>query len=81
MASRLMTVDIAHTKHEIKQCPRCGVDFECKLGSILECQCAGVALTSTELTYIQLHFEDCLCAPCLQALKAEYAQQPHTGAN
>ncbi|MEM9897469.1 MAG: cysteine-rich CWC family protein [Bacteroidota bacterium] len=59
-------------KHEITPCPRCGKTFECKVGSILLCQCTTVELNQEERDYINEWFDDCLCASCMKDLKAEY---------
>lgn len=59
-------------KHEEKICPRCNVKFECKLGSILLCQCTTVELNETERDYIRVQYSDCLCADCMKELRAEY---------
>jgi len=59
-------------KHEEKICPRCGVKFECKVGSILLCQCTTVKLSEVEKDYISKKYSDCLCADCMKELKAEY---------
>jgi len=59
-------------KHEDKTCPRCTLKFECKVGSILLCQCTTVQLTDIEREYIREHFADCLCANCMNELRAEY---------
>jgi len=58
--------------HEEKYCPRCNARFECKLGSILLCQCYAVPLDENEREYLRHRFDDCLCAPCMKTLKAEY---------
>ncbi|GAA4827429.1 cysteine-rich CWC family protein [Algivirga pacifica] len=60
------------TKHEMKTCVRCQKEFECKVGSVTECQCYAVSLTNEERQYIYEHFEDCLCADCMLELKAEF---------
>jgi hypothetical protein len=62
-------------QHEVKVCPRCHAQFECKIGSINLCQCQVVSLNTNEADYIRKQFEDCLCADCLVALKKEYQQQ------
>ncbi|MEO0075438.1 MAG: cysteine-rich CWC family protein [candidate division WOR-3 bacterium] len=62
-------------QHEIKICPRCQSQFECKLGSINLCQCTAVRLDDTERAYIREQFEDCLCAACLLSLKKERKQK------
>lgn len=62
-------------KHEGKRCPNCGSCFECKLGSILLCQCNTVPLTEAERDYIHNKFDDCLCATCMKALKQAYHDQ------
>jgi len=60
-------------KHEDKLCPRCARQFECKVGSILLCQCSTITLTETERDYIREQFNDCLCAKCMNELKSEHA--------
>ena len=59
-------------KHEVKYCPRCNTQFECKLGSVTLCQCSTVKLNGLERNYIFNKYEDCLCAKCLTELKAEF---------
>lgn len=59
-------------KHEIKYCPRCKIRFECKVGSVLLCQCSDVRLTEAERNYLRESYDDCLCANCMKALKTEY---------
>jgi hypothetical protein len=59
-------------RHEEKYCPRCQAVFECKVGSILLCQCTTVILNEEERAYIQEKFDDCLCAECMKAMKAAY---------
>jgi len=60
-------------KHEEKNCPRCGTGFECKVGSITECQCYGIVLSSEERAFIEEHYNnDCLCRRCLIELKDRY---------
>ncbi len=58
--------------HEQKYCPRCQKSFECKVGSILLCQCTTVILEQEERDYIARHYEDCLCTDCMSAMRAEY---------
>ncbi|MBS1754475.1 MAG: cysteine-rich CWC family protein [Ferruginibacter sp.] len=60
------------SKHEQKNCPRCGIIFECKTGNIGQCQCSAIQLTVEETVYIQSKYEDCLCINCLQNLQKEY---------
>jgi len=57
--------------HEDKHCPRCGAPFECKVGSILLCQCHGLTFSDAEWDYIRLTYTDCLCRHCLQTIKHE----------
>ena len=59
-------------KHEDKYCPRCNIVFECKAGSIMQCQCSTIQLSLEERVYMESKFEDCLCADCLAALQKEY---------
>ncbi|MDV7140047.1 cysteine-rich CWC family protein [Maribacter sp. TH_r10] len=59
-------------KHEDKNCPRCNTVFECKVGSILLCQCTMVTLNEEERAYLRERYTDCLCASCMQAVKVEY---------
>ena len=65
-------------KHEIKACPRCGSDFECKTGSIALCQCQTVSLDHGQSVYVAERYEDCLCAACLAALRSEYNHKRFT---
>ena len=58
--------------HEMKYCPRCNSMFECKVGSVLICQCSTIILTNDEKDYIQLQFDDCLCVNCMKELQQEY---------
>jgi hypothetical protein len=58
--------------HDQKICPRCSQKFECKLGSITECQCYGISLTVEENAFIQSRYDDCLCRNCLIELKNQY---------
>ncbi|SFE41007.1 cysteine-rich CWC family protein [Thermoflexibacter ruber] len=62
-------------QHEIKVCPRCQAEFECKLGSIHLCQCTAVRLDESDRTYIREKYEDCLCLACMIALKNERKQK------
>jgi len=65
------------TKHETKHCPRCNKVFECKVSSILLCQCQTVALSAEQLEHISFQYDDCLCAACLVEVRSEYNQQQH----
>lgn len=58
-------------KHETKSCPRCGVAFECKVGSITECQCMEIQITQAEMVKIRESYEDCLCISCLKEMKSK----------
>jgi hypothetical protein len=58
-------------KHEAKTCPRCLREFECKSGSVMQCQCSTVVLSLEDLEFINAHYDDCLCATCLAVLKLE----------
>ncbi|ASZ14280.1 cysteine-rich CWC family protein [Chitinophaga pendula] len=61
--------------HETVSCPRCAATFECRVGSILRCQCQEVTLTIAERQHISEQFNGCLCANCLQEIKNNYRQQ------
>ncbi|HRG25947.1 MAG TPA: cysteine-rich CWC family protein [Chitinophagaceae bacterium] len=56
-------------KHEYKTCPRCGAGFECKAGSILQCQCYGIVLPPVVQQQIELDYRECLCRSCLEILR------------
>lgn len=68
----LFYIVIVMQKHEEKVCPRCQQAFECKVGSVSLCQCSHVAVSEDERKYLQQCFGDCLCAGCIQALKADF---------
>ena len=59
-------------EHKKKYCPCCRIRFECKVGSILLCQCTSVPLTEGERNYLHEKYEDCLCASCMKELKVEF---------
>jgi hypothetical protein len=58
--------------HETKNCPRCGNGFECKPGSITQCQCFGVNLSVGQKAYLEEKYNDCLCKTCLLKLREEF---------
>ncbi|RYY54062.1 MAG: hypothetical protein EOO09_15765 [Chitinophagaceae bacterium] len=60
--------------HETKYCPRCKSPFECKVGSISECQCNVVKLDEAQRREIAANYSDCLCASCLVELQKEMKQ-------
>ncbi|WP_126243750.1 cysteine-rich CWC family protein [Chitinophaga rhizosphaerae] len=64
-------------EHEQKHCPKCNASFECKVGSILLCQCTAVTLSQDERDFIAAQYADCLCAACLKDMKSSYHQQLH----
>ena len=59
-------------KHEEKRCPRCSNTFECKVGTIAQCQCNAINLSMEETAFIQAKYEDCLCINCLNELQKKY---------
>ncbi|MEZ2441094.1 cysteine-rich CWC family protein [Chitinophaga sp. RCC_12] len=63
--------------HETVTCPRCKRTFECRVGTILRCQCQDVVLSEEERYFIQQKYSGCLCADCLRDMKTIY-QQPET---
>lgn len=60
--------------HETISCPRCNAAFECRVGSILRCQCQQVTLTEEERAFINDTYSGCLCAGCLHDMKNAYRQ-------
>ena len=65
-------------KHEIKQCPRCESEFECKTGAVLLCQCSKIEMTVEQLEYSSTQYDDCLCLSCLNDLRTEYNTLSHS---
>ena len=61
--------------HETVSCPRCSKPFECRVGSIHNCQCQQVQLSDEERTYIAGQYAGCLCAACMEEMKAVYKQE------
>ncbi len=59
-------------KHEEKLCPRCNTTFECKAGTITQCQCNTIQLSLEENIYLQTKYDDCICLKCLLAIQKEY---------
>lgn len=58
--------------HEAKHCLRCHQPFECKAGSITQCDCTRIFLSEEEKAFIADRYEDCLCLSCLKELKNKY---------
>jgi hypothetical protein len=58
--------------HETKNCQRCNVAFECKAGSVTQCQCYEVTLSAEQRAYLEQRYSDCLCKSCLIQLKEEF---------
>lgn len=58
--------------YESVTCPRCKAAFECRAGTILQCQCQQIILTDEERAYISERYVECLCAGCLTTMKALY---------
>ena len=63
--------------HENKQCPRCTAEFECKTGSILLCQCSKIEMSTEQLEYTSIQYDECLCHSCLKELRSEYNLLSH----
>ena len=57
--------------HEIINCARCELTFECKVGSITQCQCYGIILTEEMQQYINKQFAGCLCLSCIKNLRQQ----------
>jgi hypothetical protein len=56
-------------KHEQKYCQRCNAVFECKVGSIILCQCSQIELTENTKAYLQQNYLDCICINCLHEIQ------------
>lgn len=60
------------SRHEIKTCPRCLQNFECKYSDIQHCQCKTVVMDKRYYQFIHKEYDDCLCASCLEKLCREH---------
>jgi hypothetical protein len=58
--------------HEVKTCQRCSIAFECKRGSVTQCQCYEVILSTGERACVEQRYSDCLCKNCLLQPKEEF---------
>jgi len=58
--------------HETKNCQRCHAPFECKAGSVTQCQCFGITLPAEQRAYLEQRYNDCLCRNCLLQLNEEF---------
>ena len=56
--------------HEQKYCPRCHSLFECKVGSILLCQCSKINVDERTQSYLNKNYSDCLCAACMKEINS-----------
>jgi len=59
-------------QHETKSCQRCNEPFECKPGSITQCQCFGVMLTAEQRVFLEQKYTDCLCRKCLLEIQQQF---------
>jgi hypothetical protein len=59
-------------QHEIKSCQRCQTSFECKPGSITQCQYFDVRLTVEQQAYLEQRYSGCLCKNCLLYIQEEF---------
>lgn len=59
-------------KHELKTCPHCQKEFECKCGDIINCQCQQVELKQQHRNHLSKLYNDCLCADCIVLIRTEY---------
>ncbi len=59
-------------QHEIKNCQRCNTVFECKPGSITQCQCFEIVLTTEQRAFLEQRFTDCLCNNCLVQVQSGF---------
>ena len=57
------------SKPEIKNCPKCGDTFECKVNDITNCQCYGVNLNEKQREFVKENYGDCICRKCLEEIK------------
>jgi hypothetical protein len=58
--------------HELKICPRCNQEFDCKVGDISRCKCSDIRLTLEVQSFIDAKYQDCVCVDCLQKLNNKY---------
>lgn len=63
--------------HEAKTCPRCDASFECKVGSVLECQCSSVFLSAAEQDFLATRYDECLCVNCMLEVQTEFSILNH----
>ncbi|WP_290660934.1 cysteine-rich CWC family protein [Ignavibacterium sp.] len=62
-------------KYELKRCPKCDKEFQCKAGNITQCQCFTIELNSAELRFIKEIYDDCLCAECMIKMKQLFKEK------
>lgn len=55
-------------KHELKYCGRCFVQFMCKVGDVLTCQCSSVQLSQFTKDFLLETKYDCLCVSCMSEI-------------
>jgi hypothetical protein len=60
-------------KHAVKNCSKCQAAFECKAGSITQCQCFGISFSEAERRVLENACADCLCCHCLTEIKKGFS--------
>ena len=81
LKNKFIGVGKAVSKHELKKCPRCGEEFDCKPGSIAICQCQAVELNRQQADDVAARYNDCLCSGCLTELHTECNESTGTERN
>ena len=66
------------SRHEDKHCPRCNTTFECKSGSITQCQCFGIVVEVETQEWMSKQFAGCLCLNCIKALRTAWNTEQFT---
>ena len=51
-----------------KICPKCNVEFECKVDDINNCHCSKINLEKESLLKIEKVYDGCLCLLCLNII-------------
>ncbi len=51
-------------------CKRCQKEFECRVDDILHCQCSGIALHPSTISFLGKTSWGCLCISCLEEIDA-----------
>ena len=67
---------IMQAKQKLTYCSHCGIQFECKVDDVLNCQCQSATISQQTRDFLSSTQHQCLCANCLIHLNTLVVSNP-----